>query len=669
MKFFPIQSLCILLLNLSLVWAKPPSVDSLENALTAASGKQRSRVLSELTWSLRDFDLKKALYYSLENYALVEKLRLEAQKPQVYNYVGIIYRNMGNYSRAVDFYHKALVKAQALKLPIQEAYAHNNIGEIFMLQNDGNSAQKHIKEAIQMFQARQDKRGEAYGYLRLGEVYEQQKNYQQALQAFFKVEEIRSKMPNKYSVKVAWHRIGVVYGRQADYPQALKYLDRALAYNQKANDIRGINSLRNSKAEVYLKLGKYKEAIELARTSLEETSRLNAKPLMYRSAQILHLAFAKLGEFEKAYAYQQKYIATLELFLNERNLNHIDALNFSYKLTKKQMELERVQEQNRLKQILVYALIAVISLLAILMIVLYRGYWLKKKANELLQMKNLEIEQKNQALTHSEDKIRSQRDEMALQNRQTTKSIKVAKTIQEAILPHDSRLKHMFDEHFVLYRPRDVVSGDFYWVGNAGRKKIVAAIDCTGHGVPGAFMSMIGFALINETINTRQIYYPGEVIEQLRIDVKKALRQEVAGNREGMDMALITVETQENDQVVVEFAGAKRPLWYVQAGSTKMEVLEGSRVSIGINYHEKKAIVTRQLQCAKGTLLYIGSDGFADQNDCHRKKLGSPRLAEMIFQLRNYPLTQQKQILEQQLDELIIGTEQRDDILLLGLQV
>jgi len=669
MKFFLVQSLCILLLYLSVGWAQPTSIDSLENVLTTTSGKQRSSVLSKLTWNLRDFDLKKALYYSLENYALVEELGLETEKPQVYNYVGIIYRNMGNYAQAIDFYHKALVKAQALKLPTQEAYAHNNIGEIFMLQNDGENAQKHIRKAIQMFQTLQDRRGEAYGYLRLGEAYEQQKEHQQALQAFFKVEEIRQKMPNKYGVKVAWHRIGVVYGRQGDYKQALKYLDRALAYQRKTNDIRGISSLRNSKAEIYLKLGKYTEAIELASVSLKETSCLNAKPLMYGSAQILHLAFAQLGEYEKAYSYQQKYIATLELFLNERNLNQINALNFSYELAKKQGELERAHQQSRLRKILVYVLIAAISLLVILMVVLYRGYWLKKKANEVLQLKNLEIEQKNQALTHSEDKIRTQRDAMALQNRQTTKSIKVAKTIQEAILPHQNRLEQMFDEHFVIYRPRDVVSGDFYWVGNAGRKKIVAAIDCTGHGVPGAFMSMIGFALINETINTRQISCPGKVIEQLRVDVRKALRQEVALNRDGMDMALITVESLENDQVAIEFAGAKRPLWYIQEASTKMEVLEGSRVSIGINYQEKKTIVTKHLQCAKGTLLYIGSDGFADQNDCHRKKLGSQRLAEMIFELRDQPLREQRQRLEQQLDEMMVDTEQRDDILLLGLQV
>ncbi len=489
------------------------------------------------------------------------------------------------------------------------------------------------------------------------------------MQAFFKVEEIRSKMPDKHGVKVAWHRIGTVYGRQGEYQKALKYINQALAYSSVTDDIRGINSLRNSKAEIYLKLRKYTEAIELAKLSLREASQLNAKPLMYRSAQVLHLSFAGLGDYDKAYYYQQKYIATLELFLNERNLNHINAMNFSYELNKKQAELEQVHEQNRLKQSLVYALIAGLILLIVLIVVLYRGYWLKKKANGLLQSKNLEIEEKNQALISSEDEIRNQRDAIAFQNRQTNKSIKVAKTIQESILPDQNRLKQMFDDHFVIYRPRDVVSGDFYWVGQVGHKKIVATIDCTGHGVPGAFMSMIGFALINETINTRQIYDPGKVIEQLRVDVRKALRQEVAGNREGMDLALITVETQENGQVLVEFAGAKRPLWYVKKDSKQMEVLEGCRVSIGITYQSKKTIETKYLQCTKGTLLYLGSDGFADQNDGNRKKLGSQRLANMVFQLRHNPLREQQRLLEQSLDEMIVGTEQRDDILLLGLQL
>ena len=619
MRRFLLHSL-LLLGSLSILWAKSPSIDSLEKQLkTTKQDMQRSRILSELTWKLRDTDLKKALQFSLENLALAEEKNLEAQKPQVYNYVGIIYRNMGNYTQSLKFYKKALLKATELKIPIQEAYSYNNIGEIFMLQSDVQNAKRNIEKAIDMFRRLKSKRGEAYGYLRMGEIYEQQKKYDSALIAFTQVEEIRNKMANKYAVEVAWHRIGVLYANQGKYEEALKYVNRALRIYKEDNNIRGVNSLRNTKAEIYLKLKKTTEAIKLASQSLKETTQMDAKPLMYQSAQILHLAFAELGEYEKAYDYQQKYIATLELFLNERNRNHMNAMNFSYELAKKQEELERIQEQNRLKQGLVSTLMVALLLLVILMMVLYRSFWRKQRANTLLQAKNLVIEQKNEALISSEEEIRSQRDAIEVQNHHITKSIKVAKTIQEAILPNQESLKQMFAEYFVIYRPRDVVSGDFYWVGNVDNKKIVAAIDCTGHGVPGAFMSMISFALINETVNTRQISRPEEALEQLRIDLRNALRQEITHNREGMDMAFVTIEPLENEQFQVEFAGAKRPLWYIEKGSPEIQKIDGSRLTIGITYQEKKSIAAQSFTCSKGTMFYIGSDGFADQNNYQRK--------------------------------------------------
>jgi serine phosphatase RsbU (regulator of sigma subunit) len=388
----------------------------------------------------------------------------------------------------------------------------------------------------------------------------------------------------------------------------------------------------------------------------------------------------------KAYYYQQQYIKTLEEFLSEQRASQLDALKYSYQLEKQQVELDlkdkniqllqRKQQELRLRQSLVYALISAIVLLGILISVLVRGNFVKRKANRLLQHRNLEIAEKNHEITVQnrelkiqQEEIRVQHDTIEQRNRNITQSIKAAKLIQEAILPQEERMQQMFEQYFVLYRPRDVVSGDFYWLGKVGNTRILGAIDCTGHGVPGAFMSMIGFALLNEIINTKKISQPSEALTNLRQEVKKAFRQTETRHGDGMDVGLIAVEDQNDDKVKVEFAGAKRPLWYISHDSPQLQVVEGSRVSIGQAYKTKRVIENKTYIFEKGTLLYLGTDGFADQHNLARTKFGTKLLTELIYEVHPKKMIEQKQVLEGTLDEFMVDTEQRDDILLLGVML
>lgn len=289
--------------------------------------------------------------------------------------------------------------------------------------------------------------------------------------------------------------------------------------------------------------------------------------------------------------------------------------------------------------------------------------------NGAITAQNEELQQQQEEIMAQRDAIEQQNNILSTQNRHIKQSIKSAKTIQEAILPFDIRMKKELGEYFVIYRPRDVVSGDFYWLGNVHNKTILAAIDCTGHGVPGAFMSMIGFTILNEIVNAKQITDPAAILEQLRYYVRYALRQDETGGRNGMDVALITIDHTDNEQTKVSFAGAKRPLWYIRKNDTQTQTMKGSSVSIGIIYEEPRQIQTVDLTFDKGDFIYLCSDGFADQNSQDRKKIGNQQLTEMLYQNRLLPLNKQKLLLEEMLDKHMEGTEQRDDILLIGLKI
>jgi serine phosphatase RsbU (regulator of sigma subunit) len=248
-------------------------------------------------------------------------------------------------------------------------------------------------------------------------------------------------------------------------------------------------------------------------------------------------------------------------------------------------------------------------------------------------------------------------------------SIKSAETIQAAILPLPEVLQESLRDHFVILRPRDIVSGDFYYLEQVENQTIVAAIDCTGHGVPGAFMSLIGYTLLNDIIHVQQKTQPDEILEALRVEIRFSLKQEKTGRHNGMDVAMVTLEPINDSQTKVTFAGARRPLWYAEHHQKEVKQLNGCKISIGFTYHNVRTIEPQTLVLDNGSMLYMGSDGFSDQNNKARHKFGTARLVALLSQICHLPLYRQKAELKKVLDEFMTDTEQRDDILLMGIKL
>jgi len=288
---------------------------------------------------------------------------------------------------------------------------------------------------------------------------------------------------------------------------------------------------------------------------------------------------------------------------------------------------------------------------------------------EEIQSQYEEIQSQNEEIQKQNNAIMSKNQLLTKKNHQINQSIKAAKIIQEAILPFEQRMKQQLKDYFLIYRPKDVVSGDFYWMEQFEDKQIIGVIDCTGHGVPGAFTSMIGVMLLNKIINEQRVTCPEQILERLRTDIRYALRQDETKNNSGMDAIFVTLTPQENGDTEVCFAGAKRPLWYVDEDSNQLQSVKGSPVSIGIVYPKPRVIKSHTIMCKKGTMLYLSTDGFIDQNNTHRRKIGS-KLLDLLYTIHKNSLVKQKQLLEQLLDDHMTGdVEQRDDILMIGLRL
>ena len=280
-----------------------------------------------------------------------------------------------------------------------------------------------------------------------------------------------------------------------------------------------------------------------------------------------------------------------------------------------------------------------------------------------LKIKNQKLEK---IIAERTQEIREQKEKIEKQKEEITDSIQYAQRIQSAVLPSSSIIEDIVTDHFILYLPRDIVSGDFYWIGRVDNKIVIIAADCTGHGVPGAFMSMLGVAFLNEIINKKKIFLPNKILDELRDHVIDALKQEgkVDEAKDGMDMAIITIDL-DNDKLY--FAGANNPLYMIQNG--EMLQIKADKMPVAI-HHKIIPFQMHEFNLKKNDMIYIFSDGYQDQfgGDDGRKYM-TKRFREYLTELEKYPLSEQKERLYKEFQTWKGEREQVDDVLVFGIKV
>ena len=334
-------------------------------------------------------------------------------------------------------------------------------------------------------------------------------------------------------------------------------------------------------------------------------------------------------------------------------------------------KIEEVEAETKLARL--YVGVAVVFVI-LLLVVVGIGAFFSRKINKQkldLEKSNYDLNQTKGDLETKIDEIQNLNKEVTTKNQKITDSIRYAQTIQEAILPPAIEFEKAFADHFVLYSPKDMVSGDFYWMSNRytldGQKTIIAAVDCTGHGVPGAFMSMIGNTLLNEIVNQEKIFETDQILTRLHEGVKKSLQQNNMSNDDGMDVCICSIHFNSDETAHVQFTGAKRSLYYYQ--NSLLQSLKGDVKSIGGRDRKDKTFTTQNLYLIKGDCLYLMTDGFSDQQNTDNKKFGTTRLLELLEKNATLPLAVQGQQLNDELKTHSWGVEQRDDITIVGVKI
>jgi serine phosphatase RsbU (regulator of sigma subunit) len=297
-----------------------------------------------------------------------------------------------------------------------------------------------------------------------------------------------------------------------------------------------------------------------------------------------------------------------------------------------------------------------------------------EKQRDVLAIRNEEIMQQKEEIEAQRDEIEAQRNELeknnyriALQNKEIMDSIVYAKRIQTAVMPTESEILQIMPDGFIYFKPRDVVSGDFYWASQRKDKTIIVAADCTGHGVPGAFMSMLGISFLNEIVNEQEFPKANEILNELRQNVLNTLSQKVENidMQDGMDIALAVIDMKE---MQAEFAGAFNPMILIRNG--ELHEIPADRMPIGSHVFERESFKNNVIKIYKNDAIYLFSDGFISQfGGAEDRKFNSKAFRQLLLNVHAKPMLEQKKILDSTMTSWMGSKEQMDDILVIGVRV
>ena len=629
-------------------------IDSLEQALQITQeDTAKIEILNSLSWQYRNTDFDKALLYAKEALSLSENLNIKLWISTSMNNMGHIYTFRGDYKNGLKYYLSSLKLREEINDKRGVAKSLNNIGTVQFYQGNPEGAIEYFLKALKILQELNDPLGVAGCSNNIGGILRMQKKLDKALGYFMKALKIAEEIDDKKSRGAALNNIAAIYYDQDNFEKAVEYLFRSLKIKEEAGDKRGIILSMSSLGTAYRQMGNIQKALEYHKRSLFIAKEIGSKPLLITCYENLAGDYEKQNNYKKAFDYYKIYSGIKDTIFNEESSKQIAEMQTKYESEKKQKQIE-IQNLKLNKQeleltrnrILQYTLAGGVLMLILLSYFVYSRYRLKQKANEQLAEKNKEI----------------------------TDSIFYAKCIQEALLPLTEEIKDKLPNSFILFKPKDIVSGDFYWFANIGRdgvsSYIIAAVDCTGHGVPGAFMSMLGNAYLNEIVNEKGITKPSEILEKLKGEIIKSLKQKsgIGERQDGMDIALCNLEFLDGQAgIKLQYSGANNPLFVVRNGQL-METM-ADRQPIGI-YVDSKPFTNHILDLQKDDIIYIFSDGYIDQfGGPQAKKYMIKRFKQLLLDIQDKNMQQQKEHLDKTIEDWKGSEGQVDDILVIGIKV
>jgi tetratricopeptide (TPR) repeat protein len=579
-----------------------------------------------------------------------------------------LYNKMGNHDLALE---SCIRSNQVLgKLGDRDDIVSslNSLGRVYVALSRYNDARTNFFNALALAEQFEDEDQLSATYQTIGQLYYSEGLLEEAIRFYNNALLINLKGGDKSDLAVSYLDIGKVYIELLEYENAIRSLERSHLLAQQTGDLEIESRSLMNLGKANVGIGNSGDAIELFKSSLKLAMRINARPILRDVYQAMAVYYDEIGDKENAFINFNLYMRQNEAIYTSESARKVAEAQALYNLEQKENEIDLLRKEKEIQSLLakervlyIYGLVIIAVLGTIILIILFSRYRFKVKANELL--------------TQQKDEINVQKEKIEVQsaaikeiNLQLTDSIHYARTIQDSFLPANEILKQFYPESFIFFKPRDIISGDFYWFQHIRDTFVLAAIDCTGHGVPGAFMTVLANSLLNQIVREGKLTDPELILTLLDKKVQDHLNQRSTTSKEvsndGMDMALCTISLSDNQ---VYYTGAQIPLYHVHNGSLRQ--LAPNRFPVGSAQYQEKKFEVSTFKPEKGDAIYLASDGFQDQfGGPNNKKFMKKAFKDYLYSIHDLPFEIQETRLEQMFSEWRGSNEQTDDVLVIGLK-
>ena len=581
--------------------------DSMKSALSNEINSQNQSLLCDLYYFTGFYEV--AFDYCLRAEQLYDTIDINEQRSALYNTIGNIHLELKQKDKAINFFVKALDYAKTYDSEYEVATCYSNMGDAFSDTRNYDSAIYYYRKAFELDSLTGDSVALGYSYFKLATAYFENKNFEQAEYNFESCMQLLNKVVDEELEASLYAEYGALLTDQQRYEEALTFLKKSLALAQHMDS----NPLLK---DCYLNLSKY---------------------------------YAQIGDFEEAFVYQKMHTMLQEEIWGMQNTRKMAEKEVQYELSNKEKEIELLERQNKITElkarqryIVIICLIAGLVLIGVLAYFYYSRFKIKKRSNKILEEQHGKLEKLSQDLLQK--------------NVQITDGLQYAKKLQDTLLVNHQYFKECFSDNFIVEIPKSVVSGDFYWCYRSGRKTWLAVADCTGHGVAGAFMTLLAHNSLEEIAREDHSECPKKVVDLLQLSIASQLKDSESSlvSQNGIEIFIGIFDLESRS---LSACSTGIPLFLAREGS--IEKIERNGLKSGLD-----------LTWNKGDILYLCTDGFIDQFGGQKnKKLKRTGLQEMLESLQDKQFDVHQNAIIQEFENWKGDAEQVDDVLFTGVKL
>ena len=614
---------------------------------------------NDLIFEYYGADNAQAIKYAKKSIFLAEKVGYNKGLANAHRYLGNVYEVMADYPKALHHAQVSLEIAHDIGFKAAEAASLSNMGSIYERLNDYKKALEYQKQSLALCLELGHKEGTAAVYGNMGNIYTSIGALTQAIEYYEKSLAMNEELGNSFGVALSLGNLGNIYLKKKEYEKAIDYHERSLIIKEEIGHLPSIASSLAGMGRAQLNLGNIEEAKKNFSKSIEIAREIQALPTEKDANLGLYEVYKQLKNYERALLYHEEYTRLNDSVYSTQRNEELDNIRTQYALNQQQKELEQKSQEEKLlleakadadhdrQQLIIYATIGGLILVLIFSVFLYNRFAITNKQKKIIEHQKVLVEEKN---------------------KQITDSINYAQKIQEAILPQEKDIQNIFPDSFVLFKPKDIVSGDFYWISKISNSEVIyVTADCTGHGVPGGFMSMLGTSFLNEIINEKHVHSPAKILNELREKIIISLKQQgdIRDNKDGMDVVLCKINF---DKMELHYAAANNNFYIIREG--QLNEFPADKMPIGYFTDNVQSFTEHLVPIRKNDFIVTFTDGYADQfGGADGKKMKYLRFEKLLRENSDNPMNKLSSLLEKELNDWKGDLEQVDDVCVIGIKI